>query len=249
MSRVLAFGPLRTQARFGRTSIRPASPVQRTENPSVFEISTRRNHLSTERVRGLPADFAEIRALPGSDQVLEMPVPLRAENLDLKVAAAGRADSVVRRLAAGCGARRLGHAEHRKLASRLGRPLERERYRLAVLNHDETIIAELSGLSATARLGQRRPVAMSSATDLPIIDLGVTAGNFDPDASPQFGAEPEQGPECDSLGVPVEPGGLRVHRARSPGIVVIGDSKGDRQAEAVRSSAFALGDEWHGAET
>lgn len=244
---LLTLGPLGAQARLGGPAVRAGSPVQGTENPAFLEISTCRNHLDSERVGRLPADLTEVRALPGPYQVFQMLVPFGTENLDLKVPAAGGAHGVVGGLAPGGQAGRFGYTEDGQLPLGWWRALQRQRRGASVLNDDETVITQLPVLLDPARLGQGCPVSVGAAANLAVVDLRVPARDIQPNPSPQFGAEPEQRPEPDPLGMAVEPGGLGVHGTSGPGVVIIGNPERNRQAEAVGAGTFTLGNEWHGA--
>jgi hypothetical protein len=93
---VLPLGrPFTAQVWLGWAAIGPAAAMQAAANPIVVEVPTSRDDLGLDGEVAGAFHFAEIRRAARSHQGLQLPLALRAHDLDLKVPAAGGPTQIV----------------------------------------------------------------------------------------------------------------------------------------------------------
>jgi len=201
----------------------------------VLEESARRDHFNDNQVGILPDRLAEIRRLPVADQCFEHRLFFGAADVDLDVAAAGVAASVVGRAAwrIGAGARDL--RERQRAARYRGRVEPAGDQPLAV--HNREAIAAKPARGGRMRHGSdppRESVRRAAHVAFALAGGEKTAGDVDGGIAPEFAVTLEHWSEVDPLCVAEEPGRVMIFVAFDSG-----DANGNVQGTAMPPKSAA----------
>jgi len=220
--------PGAAQFRFGGAPVLPDPAVQRACHPVGSEISTCRNHLGIERKFAIPLDLAEVGGLPVADQRLQPGLPPGTHYLYLEVPATGGPPAVVSRFARCFGAR-VYAVDHRERPTRCRGHREFPGGEPAVVDHPETIPAELARLVRSgAPSGRFSSESVGRAPGVsPSVLLQVPARNMDLGVTIEVTLVLPEDTERKPFGVPQEPGGLMI--AFGGALLGGGDAEGDAE--------------------
>lgn len=239
--RVLPLSPLwPVEAEVGLRgrSIGTHPPMERALSP-IVQVPACRDHLGAEGPGGLPLDLAEVGGEAAPDQRFEPGLPLRAEDLDLEIPAAGRSPGVVGGGAPGVAAGVRSRHDRETASGRRGEGNDLGD-RAEPFQDDERISSPLAGLGRSAgRGGGMAGEPMRGAPLPPPLGLEMPAAEMEGRVDEEVLTLDPWGAEIDGLGVTEEPGPFMIEGRDA--VLDPPDLEGDREPAAVGSHAGTTG--------